>query len=93
MKILCLSPLRCTSADEIVSTLMDALQLMQLKLGDVCGQCYDGTATMSGQKSMNGKCLFTHCYGHALNLGIGGTIKRGEKFVIFLTSFLKFASW
>ena len=68
MKILCLSPLKRTTADEIVSTLIDTLQLMQLKLGDERGQCYDSASTMSGKKngdatqikSMNGKCLFTH---------------------------------
>ena len=42
------------------------------------GQCYDGAATMSGAKTgvatqlkeINKKMLFTHCYGHALNLAI-----------------------
>ena len=80
---ICLSPLKRTTAYEIFSTLVDALQLMKLKLGDARGQCYDGAATMSGKKNgvatqiknMNGKCLFPHCYGHALYLAIGNTIK------------------
>ena len=43
MKILFIAIKRTTA----VSTFMDVLQLMQLKLGDARGQCYDGTATMS----------------------------------------------
>lgn len=48
------------------------------------GQCYDGGSNMAGSK--NGvkaqllkeepRALFTHCYGHALSLGVGDTIKR-----------------
>ena len=42
----------------------------------VWGQCYDAAAVMSGYKSgvatrikhLNNKALFTHSYGHALNL-------------------------
>jgi hypothetical protein len=26
-------------------------------------------------KSVNGKCLYTHCYGHTLNLAVGDAIK------------------
>ena len=26
-------------------------------------------------KLLNGKCLFTHCYGHALNLVVGDVIR------------------
>ena len=26
-------------------------------------------------KSVNGKCLYTHCYGHALNLAVADAIK------------------
>ncbi len=51
---------------------------MNFRIEDARGQCYDGAATMSGTKtgvatqfkSLNGKMLFTHCYGHALNLAI-----------------------
>ena len=46
-------------------------------------KCYDGAATMAGHKTglatqikaLNGKYLFTHCYGHALNLAVGDSIK------------------
>lgn len=51
---------------------------MNLRIEDARGQCYDGAATMSGQRTgvatqfklLNRKMLFTHCYGHALNLAI-----------------------
>lgn len=66
---------RCT-ADEIVKVLLDSMALMNLKIQDCRGQCYDGASVMSGHKSgvatqikaMNPKALYTHCYGHALNL-------------------------
>ena len=46
-------------------------------------QCYDGAATKAGEKTgvatqiktTNGKCLYTHCYGHASNLAFADTIK------------------
>ena len=54
---------------------------MHLRIDDCQGQCYDGASTMSGAKSgvatriktLNGKCLFTHCYGHVLNLSVKDT--------------------
>ena len=57
---------------------------MNLKLKDARGQCYDGASTMAGKKngvaakikSINGKCLYTHCYGHALNLAVGDSIRN-----------------
>ena len=66
---------RCT-AEEIVQVLMDALEDIELKIEDCRGQCYDGASVMSGAKSgvakriklVNPKCLYTHCYGHSLNL-------------------------
>ena len=56
---------------------------MQLRLEDARGKCYGRIATMSGHqtgvatrmKLINQKCLYTHCYGHALNLAVGDTIR------------------
>ena len=49
---------------------------MNLNIQNAHGQCYDGAATMATQiKSVNGKCLYTHCYGHALNLAVADAIK------------------
>ena len=49
---------------------------MHLKINDCRGQCYDGASMMSDNKSgvatriksLNEKTLYTHCYGHVLNL-------------------------
>ena len=76
-------PLPRTTADQVVETLKDVLQRMNLNIQNARGQCYDGAATMSGEKtgvatqikSVNGKCLYTHCYGHALNLAVADAIK------------------
>ena len=46
------------------------------------GQCYDGASTMSGIKDgvaklfmdMGPSAIYTHCYGHALNLATSDTI-------------------
>ena len=51
---------------------------MNLKLDNARGQCYDGAKVISGEKAgvatqikaINSKCLYTHCYGHALNLSV-----------------------
>ena len=78
-------PLPNASADEIVRVIKDILFLrMNLRVENASGQCYDGAAAMSGPKSgvatqiksLNGKCLYTHCYGHALNLAAGDVIKN-----------------
>lgn len=55
-----------------------------MKLEDERGQCYDGAAAMSGRKKgvaavikrINPKCLYTHCYGHALNLAVGDSVRN-----------------
>ena len=59
---------------------------MNLKLENCRGQCYDGAAVMSGKKtgvaarikSLNGKALYTHCYGHALNLCVKDACDKVE---------------
>ena len=50
----------------------------------ICGQCYDGASNMSGTRNGVAKCIqdeepraiFTHCYGHSLNLAAGDTIMK-----------------
>ena len=50
------------------------------------GQCYDGCSTMSGTRTGVAKrisdkeprAVFTHCYGHSLNLGYSGTVKKSK---------------
>jgi hypothetical protein len=56
---------------------------MGLKIENARGQCYDGANVMSGHKNgvaakikeINQTCLYTHCYGHSLNLAVSDTIK------------------
>ena len=72
-----------TDAKSIVNIIKDIIIRMGLKLKDARGQCYDGASAMRGKKNgvctvikeLNPKCLFTHYYGHALNLAIGDSIK------------------
>lgn len=75
-----------TGADQIVFIIKDILLRMNLRLSDARGQCYDGAAAMAVAKTgvatkikaINGKCPYTHGYGHALNLPVGDSIKSVE---------------
>ena len=52
---------------------------MNLKIENARGQCYDGVSksvVASQLKLLNGKFLFTHCYGHVLNLAVGDDIQN-----------------
>ena len=68
----------------LVAITEDTILHMNIKLEHCRGQCYDGASTMSGAKngvatviaSKESRVIFTHCYGHALNLGVGDTIKQ-----------------
>ncbi|XP_029208676.2 zinc finger MYM-type protein 1-like [Acropora millepora] len=75
-------PLERTTADHIVAVLKNCIS-MHLRVENARGQCYDGASTMAGEKTgvatqikaLNSKCLYTHCYGHALNLAVADAIK------------------
>ena len=62
---------KCTS-----KMIKETINQMRLKVSNLRRQCYDGAAVMAGHKKSvaakikekNPKCLYTHCYGHALNL-------------------------
>ena len=68
----------------IYSTIKDVLLRLNLPISKVRGQCYDGAATMTGCKSgvatrINAdepRAIFTHCYGHPLNLACCDAIKK-----------------
>ncbi|XP_078371338.1 zinc finger MYM-type protein 1-like [Oculina patagonica] len=76
-------PVERTTADHIVAVLKNCLISMHLSIENARGQCYDGASTMAGEKSgvaaqikaLNNKCLYTHCYGHALNLAVSDANK------------------
>ena len=60
----------------IVLVIKDILLRMNLKIENARGECYDRDSVMAGTKSgvvielklLNGKCLFTHCYGYAFHI-------------------------
>ena len=73
-----------TSANTITNALSDVLWRMDLPVSKCCGQCYDGASNMSGIRQgtaaqfllQEPRALYNHCYGHALNLAVGDTIKQ-----------------
>ena len=72
------------TADTIVSVIQDTLLRLNLRISRCRGQCYDGGSNMAGSKNgvksqilkQEPRALFTHCYGHALNLSVADTIKN-----------------
>lgn len=86
MNIIALHSLDSTSAKSIVHTIKDILLRFSLQLDKCRGQCYDGTAAMAGCRSgvattlllKEPQALYTHCYGHALNLAVQDTVKRNK---------------
>ena len=72
-----------TAADIIVKVLKDTFLRFNLSINLCRGQCYDGVSSMSGRHSgtvqitsEEPRALYTHCYGHALNLAVGDTVKQ-----------------
>lgn len=73
-------------ADGIVAAIRDVFLRYQIPFAKLRGQCYDGCSTMAGSRGgvavkiqeIQPKAVFTHCYGHALNLGVGDVIKCAD---------------
>ena len=67
------------SADCVVHTIKDALLRMSVKLSECRGQCMsrsrNGVATQIIREK---RTVYTHCYGHALNLAVGDTVKQSK---------------
>ena len=71
-------------ADSLAAVIKDIMTRLNLSMTKLHGQCYDGCNTMSGARSGVAKritdegprALFTHCYGHSLNLTASDTIKN-----------------
>ena len=74
------------NADSLISVIKGVLKDHNLSVSKLRGQCYDGAATMAGAKAGVAKKLldeepravYTHCYGHALNLACGDTIRSSK---------------
>ena len=68
----------------LVAIIKDTLLRLNLSISRVRGQCYDGASNMAGIRNGVAKkirdeehrALFTHCYGHSLNLAVSDTIKK-----------------
>ena len=79
-----LHELPSTSADTILHTVQDLMLRLNLSFKKVRGQCYDGAASMLGHREGVAKkicdkeprALYTHCYGHSLNLAVADTVKQ-----------------
>ncbi len=74
------------SAESLTHAIKDTLVRMNVSLSQCRGQCYDGASNMSGSRNgvaaklaLEEKCaLYTHCYGHALNLAVSTTMKKSK---------------
>jgi len=70
-------------ANTIVSSIKDLLKWLVLPMSKCRGQCYDGASTMKGPRNgvakqllaVEPRAVYTHCYGHSLNLTISDTVK------------------
>ena len=73
-------------ANCLVHHIKDVLLRMNLTLSKCRGQCYDGASNMSGIRngvaaqisSEEKRAIYTHCYGHSLNLAVSDCIKKNK---------------
>ncbi len=71
-------------SEKIYQVITDILLRLNLCMSKVRGQCYDGASVMTGVKSgvvarvkaAEPRAVFTHCYGHALNLACADTFRQ-----------------
>lgn len=67
-----------------LAVIKDVLIRMNVSFSKLRGQCYDSASAMCCSKSVVAKCIsdlesravFTHCYGHTLNLAASDTLKQ-----------------
>ena len=75
-----------TAASILVAVIHDVLIRLNVSVSTLRGQCYDGASAMSGSRRgvaaliqrEEPRAVYTHCYGHALNLACGDAIKNCE---------------
>ena len=73
-------------AATLTNVILDTLVRMNISLSKCRDQCYDGASNMSGAKksvpanitSKEARAVYIHCYGQALNLTVGDTVKRSK---------------
>ena len=70
-------------AKVIYAAIEDMLLRIDLPMHKIRGQCFDGASNMSGKRNgvaklitdKEPKALYTHCYGHSLNLAVMDSVK------------------
>ena len=75
-----------TEAKTLVNMILDVLTRLNLSIKKLRGQCYEGASAMSGPRSgvakqirdLESRAVYTHCYGHSLNLACMDTIKSSK---------------
>ena len=75
-----------TEAKTLVNMILDVLTRLNLSIKKLRGHCYDGASAMSGPRSgvakqildLESRAVYTHCYGHSLNLACMDTIKSSK---------------
>ena len=68
------------NSDMLVSILKDTLSRLNLPLSKVRGQCYDGASNGVATQicKEEPRAVYTHCYGHSLNLAAADAIKQSK---------------
>ena len=70
----------------LTTAIKDVLIMMNLPFEKLCGKCYDMASTMTSSKrgvakrisDLETRAVYTHCYGHALNLAAADTLKQSK---------------
>ena len=73
-----------TAAAVLLSTIQDVFTRVNISITKARGQCYDGASSMAGSRAgvatkilqAEPRAVYTHCYGHALNLACSDTVKQ-----------------
>ena len=68
------------------SVIRNVFKRLDIPIAKLQGQCYDGASAMSGSKAgvakqildEQPKAIYTHCYGHSLNLACSDTIRQSK---------------
>ena len=76
--------LQSTQSEDLLHMIHDVLLRLDIKVNSLRGQCYDGASSMAGCRSgvavqllkEEPTALYTHCYGHSLNLACSDSIKK-----------------
>ena len=78
-----MKPAPSIDSQTLRSIMEDSLSRFNIPFTNIHGQCYVGASTMSGHRSGVAKlimekephALYTHCYGHSVNLAVNDAIK------------------